>query len=349
MDKPKVRIGVIGLGIWGQMHVAAYKQCASAEIIAVCDLNRKLAEDTSVRNMIPHYYTDMNEMLEKEDLDAVSIATPDSFHAAPAIKAAGKGMHILVEKPLATTVKECQEMINAAKNNNVYLMVDWHNRWNPAFNHAWKAIRNNEVGEIYYIYFRLSDTVYVPAKMLPWASSSSVLHFLGSHSIDTICWLLEKKPENITCIKKEGMLKRMGVDTPDLFLSIINFEDGATAVVENSWILPQTYPSLIENRCEIIGSKGILNLDPTGHRALAKYTEETVKGYPNSSFPDLFVTPKVFERQMGFSVEPMYHFVECIRDDKKPYTSGEDGLLNTIILSAAEESARTGKTIQIKL
>lgn len=349
MDKPKVRIGVIGLGIWGQMHVSAYKQCASAEIVAVCDLNEKLAEDTSFKYKIPAYYSDINEMLEKEDLVAVSIATPDDFHASPVIKAAEKGLHILVEKPLATTVKECQEMIKVAKNHNVYLMVDWHNRWNPTFNYAWKAIRNNEIGEISYIYFRLSDTVYVPTKMLPWASNSSVLHFLGSHSIDTICWLTEKKPKSIKCIKKEGILNRMGINTPDLYLCIIDFEDGVTAVIENSWALPQSYPSLIENKCEIIGSKGILMLDPTGHRALAKYTEETTKGFPDSSFPDLFVTPTVFGRQMGFSVEPMYHFVECVRDGKKPYTSGEDGLLNTIVLSAAEESAETGKTIQIKL
>ncbi|HZK61393.1 MAG TPA: Gfo/Idh/MocA family oxidoreductase, partial [Anaerovoracaceae bacterium] len=259
------------------------------------------------------------------------------------------GLHIMVEKPLATTVNECEEMINAAKKNNVYLMVDWHNRWNPAFNYAWKAIKNNEIGDISYIYFRLSDTIYVPVKMLPWASNSSVLHFLGSHSIDTICWLTEKKPKSIMCIKKEGILTRMGVDTPDLYLSIIDFEGGVTAVVENSWALPQSYPSLIENKCEIIGSKGVLMLDPTGHRALAKYTEETVKGFPDSSFPDLFVTPTVFDKQMGFSVESMYHFIECVYDGKKPYTSGEDGLLNTIILNAAEESAKTGNIVQIKL
>ncbi|HZK62027.1 MAG TPA: Gfo/Idh/MocA family oxidoreductase [Anaerovoracaceae bacterium] len=349
MDKPKVRIGVIGLGIWGQMHVTAYKQCNSAEIVAVCDLNEKLAEDTSVKYMIPGYYSDMNEMLEKENLDAVSIATPDNCHAEPVIKAAEKGLHVMVEKPLATTVHECREMINAAKKNNVYLMIDWHNRWNPTFNYAWRAIRNNEIGDISYIYFRLSDTVYVPAKMLPWAGDSSVLHFLGSHSIDTICWLIKKKPKSIKCIKKEGILKRMGVDTPDLYLSIIDFEDGATAVVENSWALPQAYPSLIENKCEIIGSKGILMLDPTGHRAVAKYTEETTKGFPESSFPDLFVTPKVFDKQMGFAVESMYHFIECIHDGKIPLTSGEDGLLNTIILNAAEESAEAGKTVQIKL
>ena len=347
MEKSKVRIGVVGLGIWGQMHLAAYRQHASAEIVAVCDINEKLARDTSAKYDIPGFYSDVDKMLESEDLDALSVATPDNHHTEPVIKAAGKGLHIMVEKPLAMTASECREMIDAAKDNNVWLMVDWHNRWNPSFNNAWKAIRNNEIGDISYIYFRLSDTIYVPTKMLPWADKSSVLHFLGSHSIDTICWLTEKKPKNIKAVKKKGILTGMGINTADMYLCIIGFEDGITAVVENSWTLPQSYPSLIENKCEIIGSKGILMLDPTGHRALAKYSENTTQGFPNSSFPDLFVTPNVFEKQSGFAVEPMYHFIECVRDGKKPYTSGEDGLLNTIILNAAEESAETGKTVNI--
>ena len=347
MNNCRVRIGIVGLGIWGQMHVAAYNQHASAEIVAVCDLNEKLAKETSEKFDIQGYYSELDTMLENEELDAISVATPDNCHTESVIKAAKKGIHLMVEKPLATTVEECEKMISAAAESNVYLMVDWHNRWNPTFNNAWKTVRNNEIGDINYIYFRLSDTAYVPTKMLPWAAKSSVLHFLGSHSIDTVCWLIDKKPVSIKCIKKEGILNDMGIDTADMYLSIIEFEGGATAVVENSWALPESFPSLIENKCEIIGSKGVLMLDPTSHRALAKYTDKTLEGFPNSSFPDMFVTPAVFDKQMGFSVESMYHFIESVRDGRKPFTSGEDGLLNTIILSAAEESAESGKTVKI--
>jgi predicted dehydrogenase len=347
MGNDKVRIGVVGLGIWGQMHLAAYKQHASAEITAICDLNEKLAKETSEKLGVSNCYSDLDEMLNNEKLDAVSVATPDNCHTESVIKAAQKGLHVMVEKPLATTVNECKDMIKTASDYNVYLMVDWHNRWNPTFNNAWKAIKNNEIGEINYIYFRLSDTEYVPTKMLPWANKSSVLHFLGSHSIDTICWLIDRKPLNIKCIKKEGVLTGKGIDTADMYLCIIEFEGGATAVVENSWALPQSFPSLIENKCEIIGAKGVLMLDPTSHRSLAKYTEKTSEGFPDSSFPDMFVTPTVFDKQMGFSVESIYHFVECVRDKKIPFTSGKDGLLNTIILNAAEESAITGATVNM--
>jgi len=252
-----------------------------------------------------------------------------------------------VEKPLATSIEECQRMITAARTNCVYLMVDWHNRWNPPYFQAWQAIRNGELGEINYIYYRLSDTIYVPTKMLPWAGDSSVMHFLGSHALDTTCWFIGAKPERIFCRRKEGVLTAMGIPTADMYITVVDFANGATAVIENCWVLPQSSPSLIDHKCEIMGAKGVIYLDPTHSRAIAKYTANTPGGFPDPSFPDVFVTPEVHGRQMGFSVESMYHFVECIRDGKPPLTSGEDGLLNTRLILAAEESAQKGLPVAL--
>ena len=95
------------------------------------------------------------------------------------------------------------------------------------------------------------------------------------------------------------------------------------------------------------GDSGVLNFDATHNRAIAKYTAETPHGFPNPSFPDMFVTPEVHGRQLGFCVEPMYHFAECLRTGTKPLTRGEDGLLNTRILVAAEESVRTGLPVDL--
>jgi len=88
-------------------------------------------------------------------------------------------------------------------------------------------------------------------------------------------------------------------------------------------------------------------LDPTHGGAIAKYTAKTPAGFPDASFPDVFVTPEVHGRQLGFSVESMYHFVECLRDGKPPLTSGEDGLLNTRLILAAEESAQKGLPVDL--
>lgn len=347
MKNKKVRLGVVGTGIWGRMHIRAYVQHPSAEIVAICDLDEKHAKKIAKEFSIPKNYTQIDEMLKEEQLDGISIATPDGSHADIAIKAAKKGIHILVEKPLATTVEECNLMISSASSTNVYLMIDWHNRWNPPFYYAWRAIRSGELGEVSYIYYRLSDTIYVPTKMLPWAGKSSVMSFLGSHALDTTCWLMGQKPVRVYCQRKEGILTAMGISTADMYITMVDFENGATAVIENSWVLPQSSPSLIDHKCEIIGSKGVINLDPTHNRAFTKYTNRTPHGFPDASFPDMFITPEIHNRQLGFAVESIYHFVECICDGKEPLTCGEDGLLNTRLILACEESARKGMPVKL--
>ena len=346
MGEGKVRVGVIGVGIWGEMHVRAYAQHASAELVGICDLDEKRAAEVAERFDVPRCFASAEALLA-EGLDAVSIATPDTAHREPALAAAAAGTHMLIEKPLATSAYECEQMIEAARAHNVHLMVDWHNRWNPPVYEAWRAIRQGELGTVTYVYYRLSDTIYVPTTMLPWAGRSSVLLFLGSHAFDTVCWLLDEAPMHITCRRKEGILTGMGIDAADMYLTILEFESGVTAVVENSWVLPQSAPALIDHRTEIIGSDGVLYFDGSHHRAVAKYTQTTPTGYPDASYPDVFVTPDVHGRQVGFCVEPMYHFVECIRDGTEPLTRGADGLLNTRMLCAAEESARQGSRAEL--
>lgn len=347
MSDNKVRLGVVGTGIWGRMHVRAYKQHGSVDLVAICDLNEDRARETAKEFDVPNYYSSVDEMLDA-GLDGVSVATPDTAHAAITIKAAAKGVHVLVEKPLATTLDECEQMIAAAAKSDVYLMVDWHNRWNPPYYYAWKAIRDGELGDVSYIYYRLSDTIYVPTKMLPWAGDSSVMQFLGSHALDTTCWLIGQKPVRVYCQRKNGVLTGMGIPTADMYVTMVDFENGATAVVENNWVLPQSAPALIDHKCEIIGSKGVINIDPTHDRSFAKYTEKTPAGFPDTSFPDMFITPEIHGKQMGFAVESIYHFADCIREGKKPLTCGEDGLLNTRLILAAEKSANKGLPVDIE-
>ncbi|MFO7898906.1 MAG: Gfo/Idh/MocA family oxidoreductase [Planctomycetota bacterium] len=335
----RVRLAVVGVGIWGRMHVRAYAQHPSAELVAVCDLDEARVNEVGETWGVPGRYTSLDALLESEEIDGVSVATPDNAHTDVVIRCADAGKHVLCEKPMARTVEECERMIEAAERNEVMLMIDWHNRWNPPVCAAWRSVRDGELGDLRYVYYRLSDTVYVPLKMLTWADRSNALLFLGSHAIDTICWLMQKDVRRVTCRRREGVLREMGVDTPDLFLTVLDFDDGAVAVVENSWLLPQSSASLIDHKVELLGSKGAIYVDPTHSRALTKYTELTPLGYPNPSYPDMFVSPEVHGRQLGLAVESINHFVECVRDGEQPLATGQDGLLNTRLINAAEESA----------
>ncbi len=340
------RFAVIGAGIWGRMHIRAYTQHPPAELVAICDVDRDRAEEAAKEFGVPKVFTDIDEILE-EDLDGVSVVTPDPLHTEIVLKAADRGMHILVEKPLATTVEECSRMVETAEKSGVILMVDWHNRWNPPYHHAWKSIRDGELGDIRYIYYRLSNTTYVPLEMLPWAGRSSVMWFLGSHSLDTTCWLMGKEPIRVFCQKREGILHGMGVQTPDLFVTHLDFADGALAVIENLWILPRSAPSNIDHKCEIVGTEGVIYLDPTHHRVSAKYSPETQRGVPQNAFQDMLITPEIHGRQMGFAVESIYHFIDCVESGATPLATGRDGLLNTRLIQGALQSAEIGRPVDL--
>ncbi|MHC4984681.1 MAG: Gfo/Idh/MocA family protein [Planctomycetota bacterium] len=338
----QVRVAVIGAGIWGGAHLRAYAQHASAELVAVCDIDEARAKAAAAAWAVPNVYTSLDDMLAAETLDAVSVATPDAAHTDVVVACVAAGLHVLCEKPLATTVADGQAMIAAADAAGAMLMVGWHNRWNPPFVEAHRSIREGELGEVRYVYYRLSDTVYVPTQMLPWAGESSVMHFLGSHALDTTCWLLGRRPVRLSCRRQAGVLKAMGVNVADLYVTTLEFDDGALAVIENSWILPQSSPALIDHRVEILGSDGAIYLNPQHAGSIAKYTARTPAGFPDASLPDMFVTPEVHGRQVGFAVESIYHFVECVRDGRPPLANAEDGLFNTRLILAAEQSADQG-------
>ena len=126
-----MNVAVVGAGIYGINHVNAYTWNPNTNLVAVCDLNKeitdRIAEQYNVKT-----YNDVNEMLDNEEIDAVSIATPDAFHMDPALAAIRHGKPILVEKPLATTSEDAKKILAEAEKYNVRVAVDYHKRWDPA-------------------------------------------------------------------------------------------------------------------------------------------------------------------------------------------------------------------------
>lgn len=337
------RIGcaVIGAGVMGELHARIYAGSPGTELIGVCDLNKSRAQEIARAYGARIYETDYKKLLERTDVKVVSVVTPDFAHTEIARDSAKAGKHILVEKPLATLVNECEEIITVAKKNKVKLMVDFHNRWNPPFYLARQAIEKGEIGTPIYAYFRLNDTIYVPTRMLSWASRSTVAWFIGSHCLDTLCWLMGDEVHRVFAISRSRVLSSKGVKTPDFYQTTLEFRNGVTAVVENCWILPDSSPSIIDLKCEVVGSNGALYIDTSHHRVFQKYTETA------ASYPDILACPEIYGRPMGFVTESIRHFVDCVREDREPLVSGEDGLRVTRIIVAMEESVRKGQPVEI--
>ncbi len=337
----KLGFGVIGLGTFGKNHVAAYAEHPFAELVAVCDVKEELAKETADRYNVK-WYVDYREMLEDPSIEAVSVATPDFLHKEPVLTCARKGKHILCEKPLATTVEDAEEMVNVVEKAGVTLMVDFHNRWNPPFALTKESVEKGELGEPVHAYIRLNDTIYVPTKMLSWADKSSVLWFLGSHTVDLARWIFNSEAVEVYATCGMKVLEGRGIGTPDYYQYMIRFGNGATAMFENSWILPETLPTVVDFVAELTFTKGCVYIDPIQHGALKKFSEES------GSYPNIIGGPLMIHgRRIGFVNESIAHFVDCIADDKKPIATGKDGLAVTKILCAVDESARKGKPVAL--
>ena len=335
-----IGFGLIGTGLWGGLHSRVYGEAAGVELLGVADIVEERAKAVAEEHGAKHY-TDYRGLLEDDRIKAVSIVTPDFAHTEIALAAAGAGKHILCEKPLATSVEECREIVNAADKAGVKLMVDFHARWSPPFYKAWEAIRAGEIGEPQHVYYRLNDRISVPTGMLSWAGKSTVMWFIGSHSIDTVRWLLGDEVRRVYAVSGSRILKGMGVDTPDYFQSTLEFRSGATAVIENSWIMPNTMPNIIDLKCELVGNKGALYVDGSHHRTLETYTQE------QADYPDVLVMPAVYGRQQGFAAESIRHFIDCVLHDRQPMVTGRDGLEVTKVICAVEESVRTGQPAEL--
>lgn len=336
-----IKMAIVGAGIWGANHARIYKAHPFADVVAICDMQREKAERVAREEGIPQVYDDYNAMLSQADCDAVAIVTPDFAHADVAVAAANAKKHILIEKPLATTREDVFRIMEAVEKNGVRGMVDLHNRWNPPFHAAYQAVRAGELGRVYSAYYRLNDCRWVATDMLPWAAKSSIMWFLGSHSIDTLMWLFQSRPKRVYCVSTQGVLKAEGVDTVDEYLSTIEFENGAVAQMENGWVTPNANPCVNDIKFNLLGEKGMIAIDASNHNMVQKFTDTQV------TVPDVIVQNKIFGQPKGFAFESIRAFVDGLISDQEFPVTLKEAALGVLAILAIMESAKTRMPVEV--
>ena len=163
----RLKAAVVGAGIYGSHHINAYLNNEKTELVGVCDLDpEKLAKVEKEYSI--NIYTDLEELIKKEKPDIISIATPDPYHFEPAKTAIKNNIDVLVEKPLATNRKECEELIRLAETHNVKIGVDFHKRWDPASINLKLELEKEDTGKIVRGYVSMDDIIDVPVNWLPW-------------------------------------------------------------------------------------------------------------------------------------------------------------------------------------
>jgi predicted dehydrogenase len=338
----KTGFGLIGCGTWGTVHARTYGASSTAHLVEVCDADEQRAARCAEQFGVPRYSSNWRAMLANPEIRAVSVATPDFAHGEIILAAIEAGKDVLAEKPLGASVEECRRILEARDRKGVKLMVDFHNRWNLPFVNIRRMLCAGEMGSLVAMNIRLNDTLFVPTRMLSWAARSSPVHFLGSHVIDLIRWLSAAEVARVYAVSRSVVLKQAGVDTPDFFQYLLELSSGATAMVENCWIVNESSPSVFDFQCEFIASQGSAYVNASHHRMVEVYTERGI------TFPDVSGAPDLHGRPVGFAIAAIEHFIDCVVQDRQPMVTGEDGLIAARVVEAIEESARTRKPVEIQ-
>jgi predicted dehydrogenase len=349
-----IRIGIVGVGTFGVNHLRAFAQTAregAAQAVAAADLNeprlKQMAQQFGVRAYASH-----REMLEREELDAITVVTPDFAHREITLDALAAGKHVLVEKPLDVTVEGCRQMVEAARAANLLLQVDFHKRYDPYHLELERLVREGKLGEVLYGYCHMEDRIEVPRDWFPqWAPKSSPVWFLGVHFYDLARWVLKSDGKRVFARGQKKKLAGLGIDTFDSVQAQVEFDNGAVVTFDTSWILPEKFEAIVNQGIRLVGTEGIMEVDSQDRGARSCFSTTGMQTH-NLGFLREGRDKRGDTTWYGYGIESIADFaynVAFLKDGGKldqlrgVFATGADGLEVTRIACAAEASLGSGQ------
>jgi UDP-N-acetylglucosamine 3-dehydrogenase len=313
----KLRVAVVGTGFWGRNHARVFKELKETELLAVCDINAEKAKNVAKQYGVKAY-TDPGKMLQRKDIDAVSICTWSIKLAEEALKALKSGKHVLVEKPMATRVKQAEKLVETAELEGLHLTVGFLMRFIPGIQHMKKAIERKTIGNL------VCATAKRVSEWPERIGDVGVVKDTAIHDIDIVRYLFNEEP--IAVYAKTGSMKYKKFE--DYAQIMLTFERARSAFIESNWLTPYKTRTLV-----VTGSQAIMKLDYISQELTIEDAKETMA--PRYSWQE----PLKLELQ---------HFANCILKKEKPLITGMDGLKALQIAEATLKSSATGKVIRIK-
>jgi len=320
-------VAVIGAGAMGRSHARVYSELKDAELVAVCDANKKTAKDVAHSYKVNHY-ADYREMIKKEKIDAVSICVPTKFHKDVAVEVIRNKINVLVEKPIAVTLEEAKEIINEADKNNVRMMVGHIERFNPIVIELKKRIARNELGKIYKVNCaRLSP---FPQRVV----DVGVIIDLAIHEIDILRYIINSK---ITRVYAETA-RRIHSSHEDLLTGTLRFENDILGVINTNWLTPKKVREIT-----VTGEKGMFVANYITQE-LYFYENEFARKSSDYNSNLMNVTEGNIKKIKMDKKEPLMveleAFIDCIKKNTEPMVTGQDGVEALKIAEKFKQSAK---------
>lgn len=342
-----IGLGVIGCGnIAYWVHLRLAKRIPGAKLIAAADPDSNARQRAEKLTGVPVFASN-DELLARDDVDAVIVSGPTHLHADLAVAACEAGKHVYLEKPIASTTTDGARVLDAASKAGVTVMLGFNRRFHPVFEHAWQLIRDGRIGHVRAVQTAFCEPAQVDA-MPAWkrgrATGGGVLLDLASHHIDLLRWFLDDEVARV-----EASIESEQSDQDSVCLQLI-MQGGAHV---QSWFSSRTGAS--SDWFEFAGERGTLRVDR--HRAGVSLRVPRRFGYGVRTvrvMPPPAVVAWSIKRIARPSAEPSYiralaEFVRGLRGESHAMPTLIDGMRALEVTEAAEESARRGTSVEMSI
>lgn len=340
-----IGVGIVGSQFIADIHAAALRYVQGARAVAVASPTKAHVEALAGKYGIPKAFTDYRDLLALPEVDVVLLCLPNHLHCEATVAAAEAGKHVICEKPLCMNLREADIMIEACRNAGVKLMYAEELCFTPKYVRAKELVDEGALGKIYFV--KQSEKHYGPHADWFWdveRSGGGVLFDMGCHGIEFARWILDRPPITSVYAQCGTYVHRDKTRGDDNSVLLLEFGGDAVALIEESW----ARRGGMDDRAEIYGRDGVTYVDLHRGSGIETYSEvgygyvvekaEITRGWTFTVYEEIW--------NYGFPQE-LQHFVDCVREDKPPLVTGEDGKAVLEVLFAAYASAGTGKKIAL--
>ncbi|MEN8227494.1 MAG: Gfo/Idh/MocA family oxidoreductase [Bacteroidota bacterium] len=344
MDK-KVGVGLIGSQFISTIHADSLKLVSEAEILAVMSPTEGHAKEFAEKHNIPSHFTDLDQMLAMNELDMIVIGAPNYLHCDITLKAAKAGKHIVVEKPFCMNLAEADLMIEACKKANVKLMYAEELCFTPKYVRLKSLLDEGALGEP--VLLKQSEKHDGPHADHFWdveRSGGGVTMDMGCHAIQFFRWINGNNPIKSVYAQMSTSVHHEKTRGDDNAIIILEFENGVTAMAEESW----TKLGGMDDRAEIHGSEGVAYADVLQGNSIQTYSTKGIGYAVEKAGNTIGWSFTMYEESWNYGFPQEFeHFVDCVKNNKEPLVTGEDGKAVLEVIFAAYESAGTGRKVNL--
>jgi predicted dehydrogenase len=346
----RTKVVLLGTGFIADIHLESYRRFVpEAEVVAVFSRSAERAEAFARTHHVPHWSANLDEIIAQTTCEVVDVCLPNHLHHRAVMIAARAGRHVIIEKPLALTLEQADDMITACRRAGVKLMYAEELCFAPKYERARTLVQEGAIGTIYQM--RQAEKHSGPHS--DWfydieQSGGGVLMDMGCHGLAWFRWMLGGRPRvRSVYAHLQGNLIHGSRPTrcEENSVCIVEFEGGAIGVAENSW----SKHGGMDDRAEIYGTGGVIYADLFMGNAALTYSQQgygyamekagSTQGWTFTIFEEAF--------NQGYPQELRHFIVDCVRNGQEPLVTGEDGRAVLEMLYAAYASARTGRKVPL--